>query len=248
MIRSVIIEDEKPAARYLQKIAEAENIIVEALLHSVAEAIHWLQHHNTPDIIFLDIQLGDGISFEIFQKVQPKSAIIFTTAYDEYAIKAFKFNAIDYLLKPINKAEFHQAIEKYKKSSQTTSIDLFQIQQLLQTNFESKYRERFLVKVGTNLKTFETKNIACFYSRDKTTYLFTENREFPLEHSVSELSEQLNPKQYFQISRSAIVNLHFIDNIISYSGNRFKIQIKNISEELIVSRERVADFKFFLQG
>jgi len=246
MQKCVIIEDEKPAARYLKSLVENENIEVVALLHSVEESIFWFKENSEPDLIFLDIQLGDGKSFEIFEKVQIKSSIIFTTAFSEFAIKAFKLNSIDYVLKPINKKDIKAAIEKYFQLKTPFNIDISQIQQLLQTNFENRYKERFLIKIGSNLRSISSKDIACFYSKDKTTYLFTEGREYPLDISISDLIQDLQPKDFFQISRSVIVQLAFIDTLVAYSGNRFMVKIKQVHEELIVSRERVQEFKNWL--
>lgn len=246
-MKTIIIEDEKPAARYLVKLLQDEGIEPLAMLNSVKESVNWFQNNEEPDLIFLDIQLGDGISFEIFEQVQPKSSIIFTTAYDEYALKAFKFNSIDYLLKPINKLDLRNAIEKFRERQNPVVWDAFQLQSLLSNNFDNKYRERFLIKVGSNLKTIQTDHISCFYSKNKGTYLFTENREYPIEQTLGDLESQLNPKDYFRISRNAIVNLRHIENISTHSGSRYQLFIKNLDEELIVSRERVNDFKIWLE-
>lgn len=246
-MKTIIIEDEKPAARYLAKLLENEGIQPLATLNSVKESVQWLKNNEEPELIFLDIQLGDGISFEIFEEIQPKSSIIFTTAYDEYALKAFKFNSIDYLLKPINKLDLQQAIQKFKERRVPVVWDAFQLQSLLTNNFDSKFRERFLVKVGSNLKTIQTENIASFYSKNKGTYLFTEGREYPIDQTLGDLENQLNPKDFFRISRNAIVHLAYIENITTHSGSRYQLFIKNLDEELIVSRERVNDFKIWLE-
>lgn len=243
----IIIEDEKPAARYLMRMLQKQGLEPAAVLNSVQEAVEWLRNNPDPDLIFLDIQLGDGVSFEIFEQIQPKSAIIFTTAYDEYALRAFKFNSIDYLLKPINESDLSGAIDKFRRNNRASSWDLMQLKALLSQNFENPYRERFLVKVGANLKTIETENIACFYAKEKATYLFSEGREYPIESSLNDLESQLDPKIFFRISRNAIVNLKFIDKIISYSGSRFKLFVNRVEEELIVSRERVNNFKQWLE-
>lgn len=244
----IIIEDEKPAARYLMRLLQKQGLEPKAVLNSVKESIQWLKENPEPDLIFLDIQLGDGISFEIFEEIQPKSAIIFTTAYDEYAIRAFKFNSIDYLLKPINEKDLKTALDKFKQNAFPANWDILQLKSLLNQNFESTYRERFLIKVGSNLKTIETENVSCFYSKNKSTYLFTDNREYPIESSLGDLETQLNPKDFFRISRNAIVNLKFIENIKTHSGSRFQLELKNVKEELIVSRERVNDFKQWLES
>lgn len=246
-MKTIIIEDEKPAARYLVKLLQEEGIEPIAMLNSVKESIKWFHENEEPDLVFLDIQLGDGISFEIFEKVQPKSSIIFTTAYDEYALRAFKLNSIDYLLKPINRIDLRNALKKFQERKNPLVFDPFQLQSLLSNNFDSKYRERFLVKVGSNLKTIQTECISCFIAKNKATYLCHENREYPIEQTLSELEEQLNPKDFFRISRNAIVHLPHIDSITTHSGSRYQLFIKNVDEELIVSRERVNDFKTWLE-
>src|SRR5690606_11265888 len=246
-MKSIIIEDEKPAARYLNRMLENLGIHPLAILHSVKDSVAWFLENPEPDLIFLDIQLGDGISFEIFEKVQPKSSIIFITAYDEYAIKAFKFNSIDYLLKPINEVDLNRAISKFREKHTPVFWDALQLKSLLLNNFENKFRERFLVKIGSNLKTIETENISCFYAKNKSVYLYTENREYPIEQTLSELESQLNPNDFFRISRNAVVNLKYIENITTHTGSRYQLYIKNIEEELIVSRERVNDFKMWLE-
>lgn len=243
----IIIEDEAVAARRLKKLIERNGLQVMAELHSVQASIDWFQHHDEPDLIFLDIQLGDGISFEIFEAIQPKSAIIFTTAYDEYALRAFKFNSIDYLLKPIQEKELVKAIEKFKNTQQPhISFSAMQIQQLLQANFESKYRERFLVKIGQKLKTIETEKISLFYSENKGTYIQTEKRNYLIDNSLEELEEQMNPDQFFRISRQALVHLPFIQEIVSHSGSRLLLTMQGSSAKWMVSRERVQDFKLWL--
>ncbi len=247
-MKTIIIEDEKPAARYLVKLLQEEGIEPLAMLNSVKESVRWFENNQEPDLIFLDIQLGDGVSFEIFGQVQPKSSIIFTTAYDEYALKAFKFNSIDYLLKPINKSDLRKAIEKYRERANPVVWDAFQLQSLLSNNFDNKYRERFLIKVGSNLKTIHTETISCFCSKNKATYLFTENREYPIEQSLGDLESQLNPRDFFRISRNSIVNLRHIENITTHSGSRYQLYIKGVEEDLIVSRERVNDFKIWLEN
>lgn len=249
-ITCIIIEDEKPAARLLKKWVENEGLEVVCLLHSVQEAVQYFMENDAPDLLFLDIQLGDGISFEIFEQVMVKSAIIFTTAYDDYAIKAFKLNSIDYLLKPINPKELSQAIDKFKQKNQAqlhNTIDLQQIQKLLNTNFEKKYKERFLIKIGTTLRTISTQEISCFYSESKSTNVCVDSREYPIDSSITELANELNPNDFFQISRSAIVHFPFVQDIVAYSGNRLIVKIPSVRTELIVSRERVHEFKLWLQ-
>lgn len=243
----VIVEDEAVAARRLKKMLQNNGIQSVAELHSVKESVAWFTRNPSPDLIFLDIQLGDGISFEIFEQVEPESAIIFTTAYDEYALRAFKFNSIDYLLKPIQEKELQKALEKFRQMQpQQFSFSHTQLQQLLQANFESRYRERFLVKIGQKLKTIETKDVALFYSENKGTYILNDGRSYLIENSLEELEEQLDPDQFFRISRQAIVNLSFIAEIVSHSGSRLLLSMKNSADKWTVSREKVQDFKLWL--
>ena len=197
----IIIEDEKPAARLLQRKVEHLGYKVTTMLHSVEESIAWFSINPHPDLIFLDIQLSDGLSFEIFEKVKIQSAIIFTTAYDEYALRAFKLNSIDYLLKPIDEDELKIAVDK------------FQIQ--------------------------------CFYSENKGTYIHTlENRNYLIDTPLEMLEEELNPKQWYRISRKFIVPIASIKEIVVYSNSRLKIILPTYKDdEVIVSREKVSDFK-----
>lgn len=244
----IIIEDEKPAARYLERMLQKQGIKPSAVLNSVKQSVEWFKNHPEPELIFLDIQLGDGISFEIFEQIQPKCAIIFTTAYDEYALKAFKFNSIDYLLKPIQENELINALHKFNEHKGAVSWDLLKLKEMLIQNFDNKYRERFLVRAGNNLRTIETQSISCFYSKDKSTYLITEDRQFPVDASLNELETQLNPNDFFRINRNAIVHLKFINKIKAHSGSRFILQVHKMTEEFIVSRERINDFKNWLES
>ncbi|MFT5761819.1 MAG: two-component system response regulator LytT, partial [Polaribacter sp.] len=169
----IIIEDEKPAARRLSRMLEELGIKASKMLHSVEESIEWFKNNEHPDLIFLDIQLSDGLSFEIFEHVTITSAIIFTTAYDEYALKAFKLNSIDYLLKPIDEDELKVAVEKYKSHHvQQTDVQLnFEdIKKLLVNPIDRKYRKRFTIKVGQHLKIVSTEDVECFFSENKATY------------------------------------------------------------------------------
>src|SRR5690606_31074140 len=171
---TIIIEDEKPAARLLQRKLRKLDIDAEVMLHSVEEAVHWFGTNEHPDLIFLDIQLSDRLSFEIFEKVAISSAVIFTTAYDEYALKAFKLNSIDYLLKPIDEEDLENALRKYKAGvtrPSAVAIDLEQIKRMLSNPFEKSYKQRFTVKIGQHLKVITTDQIECIYSENKGTYI-----------------------------------------------------------------------------
>jgi len=251
MVKSVIIiEDEKPAARRLQRMLKQENILVDVLLHSVGEAINWLQNNPNPDLIFADIQLSDGLSFEIFEQVKIASAIVFTTAYDQYAINAFKLNSIDYLLKPIKQEELRFALLQFQKQKIENGLDINQLLQSIVSQKEISYKERFSVSFGQHLQSIDVQQIECFYSQDKTTYIFTQNAEnFIYEKSLEAIEKQLNPKHFFKVNRKFIVQYQAIKDIISYSNSRLKIVLKNYKEQdIVVARERVKAFKEWLSS
>src|SRR5690554_1452149 len=243
----VIIEDEKPAARLLSRKLEKLNLPVNQMLHSVEESLKWFSENEQPDLIFLDIQLSDGLSFEIFEKTNIKSAVIFTTAYDEYALKAFKLNSIDYLLKPIDTSELEQAIFKFRERIENKKLDLNWVKNMFRSN-EKTYKERFSIKVGHQLKIVNTSEIECIFSQNKGTYLHTfENRNYPIETALEHIETELNSKQFFRVSRKFIINLDAIKEIQIYSNSRLKIILNSYKEdEIIVSRERVSDFKNWL--
>lgn len=246
---TIIIEDEKPAARLLQRKLEKLNIEVGAMLHSVEEAIEWFSKNEHPDLIFLDIQLSDGLSFEIFEKVNIKSAIIFTTAYDEYTLKAFKLNSIDYLLKPIDEDDLDAAISKFKMRfpNQNTiiNLDFEQIKKMFQNPFDKNFKTRFTVKIGQHLKVISTDEIECFFSENKGTYIHTfDNRNYLIESTLEVLEQELDDKQFYRISRKFIVSLKAIKEIVVYSNSRLRIILPTYKEEeVIVSREKVSEFK-----
>lgn len=246
---ALIIEDEKPAARRLLKLLKDYDIHILDTLHSLSEAENWLDCHSHPELIFLDIQLSDGLSFELFKNRSIKSAIIFTTAYDEYALKAFKINSIDYLLKPIDKDELKFAITQYKARQHRSTLSFEDLKTVFNNNFqEQNYKERFTVKVGEHLKVFETQEIDCFISQHKTSYLITKNgRQYPLEKSLEEIDSMLSPKIFFRINRAYIIHIKAIKDIVTYSNSRLKVILKqDLGESLIVSRERVKGFKTWL--
>lgn len=250
MIQTVIVEDEKPAARRLQRMLEKLNVQVIATLSSVEEATNWFLQHEHPELIFLDIQLSDGLSFEIFENVDIGCCIIFTTAYDEYALQAFKLNSIDYLLKPIDDEELEAAIEKFRKTrhSSPAAIDLKNLKNLLNLP-TSNYRKRFSIQVGQHLKLINSEEISCFYSENKGTYLqTTENRSYLLESSLDKLEQELDPEKFFRVSRKFIIRMKDISDIITYSNQRLEVRLQHYNhQQIIVSRERVKDFKEWLE-
>ncbi|MFV7236372.1 LytR/AlgR family response regulator transcription factor [Flavobacterium sp. ZB4R12] len=245
---TIIIEDEKPAARLLQRKLEKLNIQVGVMLHSVEESIAWFSKNEHPDLIFLDIQLSDGLSFEIFEKVAVKSAIIFTTAYDEYALRAFKLNSIDYLLKPIDEDDLEVAVLKFKArlpKQETLQLDFEQIKKMLTNPFEKNYKKRFTVKIGQHLKVISIDEIECFFSENKGIYIHTfDNRNYLIECTLEVLEQELDPVDFFRISRKFIIPLKAIKEIVLYSNSRLKVILPSYKDdEVIVSREKVSDFK-----
>ena len=251
-MKTIIIEDEKPAARLLQRKLEKLNVRVEVMLHSVQEAIEWFSKNEHPDLIFLDIQLSDGLSFELFEKVEIKSAVIFTTAYDEYALRAFKLNSIDYLLKPIDEEELSVSISKFKshfiKSKEgnlNSQIDFEKIKQMFQSSFGQNSKKRFTVKIGQHLKVISTDEIECFFSENKGTYIHTfDNRNYLIESTLEVLEQELDSKDFYRISRKFIIPMKAIKEIVVYSNSRLRVILPTFKdEEVIVSREKVSDFK-----
>ena len=248
---TIIIEDEKPAARLLQRKLQKLDVEVGVMLHSVEESIDWFTKNEHPDLIFLDIQLSDGLSFEIFEKIHIKSAVIFTTAYDEYALRAFKLNSIDYLLKPIDEEDLEVAVSKFKSrlpKQETLQLDFDQIKKMLSNPFDKNYKKRFTVKIGQHLKVIAIEEIECFFSENKGTYLHTfDNRNFLIETTLELLEQDLDPSEFFRVSRKFIIPLKAIKEIVVHSNSRLKVILPSYKEEeVIVSREKVADFKTWI--
>jgi two-component system response regulator LytT len=233
----IIIEDEKPAARRLNRMLLALGIEAKIMLHSVEESLNWLQNNEQPDLIFLDIQLSDGLSFDIFEEIEVKSAIIFTTAYDEYALEAFKLNSIDYLLKPLDEDELKFAVDMFKEKQpkQThVQVDLDTIRKLLINPVDRKFKKRITIKIGQHIKIINIGAVECFYSENKSTYI----------HTI----ENLNQEQFFRVNRTFIVHINSVKDIIAYSNSRLKLVLNSFAEaEIIVSRERVKDFKRWIE-
>ncbi|RKR07891.1 LytTR family two component transcriptional regulator [Maribacter vaceletii] len=248
----IIIEDEKPAARRLSRLLSDLGVEVSTMLHSVEESILWFNENEHPDLIFLDIQLSDGLSFEIFETIEIKSAIIFTTAYDEYALQAFKLNSIDYLLKPIDDEELEVAVKKYKNlkpEPEKLALDFEDIKKLLVNPLEREYKKRFTARVGQHLKIINADEVACFYSENKGTYAATtEGRNYLLDVTLENLENELEPKVFFRVSRKFYVNINHIKDIISYTNSRLQVKVNGYNEqEIIVSREKVKNFKLWLE-
>ncbi len=248
----LIIEDEKPSARRLNRMLADLDVTVNVMLHSVEEAVAWFKSNEHPDLIFLDIQLSDGLSFEIFDQVEVKSAIIFTTAFDEYALQAFKLNSVDYLLKPIDDEDLEKAVRKFKERTpqpQNVALNFEDIRKLLgATAVEREFKKRFTTKIGQHIKMIPIDEIECFYSENKGTYAGTvDGRNYLLDTTLELLENDLEPETFFRVSRKYYVNINAIADIVAYTNSRLKIKLNNWKEqEIIVSRERVKDFKTWI--
>lgn len=249
-MKYIIIEDEQLASKRLRELMETVRPEYQFVakfdsVESATISLPALQY----DLILMDIQLADGNSFDIFDQIQVNAPLIFTTAYDEFAIKAFKTNSVDYLLKPIDQGELTTAIEKFEANNnkQSSSTDEPKLTDLIKS-LQPKGKERFVVKIGEHLKTVETTDIQLIYSQDKATYLFTNSgKKFLVDYSLEKVEELLNQDQFFRVSRKFMVSVSSIKDIISFSNSRLEIVIDQFDDEqIIVARERVGDFKNWL--
>lgn len=247
----LLIEDEQPAAKRLT------NLILEcrpqatilAAIDSVERTVQWLGSNAAPDLIFMDIQLADGLSFDIFNQTSILSPIIFTTAYDQYTLKAFKVNSVDYLLKPIDPAELQAAFVKFDQVfGKKINYDLGAIQQLIHAMSQPQYKERFLVRVGQQMMYILVADIHYFYSEDGLAYAKTgDGKKHLIDYTLEQLEENLNPADFFRVNRKIITHVNSIVKIAPYFNSRLKLEIKpSVEFEVLVSRERVNDFKKWL--
>jgi two-component system, LytTR family, response regulator LytT len=248
-MKILVVEDEAPAARRLVKLiqeAVSEANIVQ-VLDSVESTVNWLRANPSPDLLLLDIHLADGNSFLIFEQTEVKCPVIFATAFDEYAIKAFKVNSIDYLLKPIEKAELQKALLKFKHLKGTATIDMQQLLAMLKEE-KSEYKERFLARVADRLVPIEVAHIHYFVAEDKLIYLQTPTHKYPIDFTLDELENLLNPKHFFRLNRKVLGHLQSIQKIHNHLNGKLKITLTpNYAEELFVSREKASEFKAWLE-
>lgn len=249
-MRVLIIEDEKPAARRLSSMVNEldKGIEIVDVLDSVSASVAWFKTFSAPDLVFLDIQLADGLSFEIFAQVEIDAPIIFTTAYDQYALKAFKVNSVDYLLKPIDPEDLQAAWEKFTKQSKTSRIDSFQIKALLEEIHGPQYKERFLVKSGEQLNYLAVDDIAFFLSESGVAQAISQKKvPFALDKNLENLEELLDPNRFFRVNRKMILNIESIEKIHTWFNGRLKLDLQpDPGFEVFVSRDRVNDFKSWL--
>ena len=250
-MKIIIIEDEQPAARFLKRKIESLGYEVFLMLHSVQDSLAYFKENPAPDLLFLDIQLSDGLSFEIIEKYNLSCSLIFTTAYDQYALKAFKTNSIDYLLKPIDNEELENAIKKYEKNAnKLEGFDFDSIKKAIAGKEEKIFKTRFSVKIGEHIKIINTNDAVCLYSENKGSYFYSnEKRIYLLDYNMDELEDVLPPKDFFRVNRQFIINVNFIKDIILFTNSRLKIILHHFTdEEIIVSRERVQDFKKWIEA
>jgi DNA-binding LytR/AlgR family response regulator len=251
-MRVLIIEDEEVAANRLEsQLKEIDpDIEVMAKLGSISASTKWLLHHK-PDLILLDIQLSDGLSFKIFEQVSTTSPIIFTTAYNQYAIKAFELNSVAYLLKPIRKSDLKQSLDKLDAMKSAFSIDFDNILAQYEGRKPS-YKNRFLIRLGEKFTKVETSDIAYCYALEKDVYAKTSaNRTFPMDYSLDQLEDLLDPKLFFRINRKFLVGMHSIQNMIILSRSRIKLELAPKPSnplEAVVSINRSADFRRWMDG
>ncbi len=248
----LIIEDEPQAAKRIETLVLEllPNAHVLDKIDSVKKSVQWFKNNPSPDLTLMDIQLADGTSFQIFEQCDVICPVIFTTAYDEYALKAFKVNSIDYILKPVDKNDLQIALKKLEalsRSGDDTRKLLTSIGDVVQ-KLSRKYKERFVIKVGEHLRTIEVKDILYFYSQEKATFCHThENRNHILDFTLEQLEDMIDPLVYFRVNRKYFVRAEAIQDIISFTNSRLKLVLNNSADgDVIVARERVQEFKQWL--
>ena len=247
-MRILIIEDELPAARRIEQLIRQQRPQVEilAVIDSISEAVKWFAQNPAPELILMDIHLADGLSFDIFQLIKIQSMVIFTTAYDQYAIRAFKVNSIDYLLKPIDALELKNALDKYDQvRGNTASFDYSMLNGMLGNLKNRNYRERFLVKFGNAFTYIQAQEMRFCYAEDSLVFTrLADGKKYSLDHTLEQLEQLLNPTHFFRINRKILLHIDAVDKIHPYFNNRLKLELQpSPGFEIVVSRERVQDFK-----
>ena len=258
-MKILLVEDESATARRLQKLLLEIDATIQvlAILESIAQTVSWLSSNDEPDLIFMDINLSDGLSFGIFDEIELNCPVIFTTAYDQYAIQAFKVNSIDYLLKPINKESLAGSLNKYHKLYNRESeaqnvipkLDIAKLALALGVN-KPAYLRRVVVRFGEIIKAIEIKDVAYFYSDEKIVFMtLKEGKSYPVDFTLDHLEQRLDPDLFFRINRKFLINYYSIEKMISYSKSRIKITLNPPCElESVSSTERSGEFKDWLSG
>jgi len=252
-MKILIIEDEPFAQQELIRLLNGLQIKFETLgmIDTVEDAVDWLKNHPSPELIFLDIQLADGLSFDIFRQVEVQCPVIFTTAYDEYAIRAFQLNSIDYLLKPINPGDLMKAFNKLDSmkslmlagEKDNLSISRKQLENLLNLG-KKEYKSRFLVKIGDQLKYIPVQEVAYFYAEENVVFVITrKNDRYIIDYSIEEVDKLVDPKDFFRLNRAFVTNIDGIDKVYKYLNSRLKIELKPATDkDILVSRAKVSEF------
>lgn len=245
-MKVLIIEDERLASQKLVRLIKEidKDIEVIDILESVESATNWLLNNPYPELIFMDIQLEDGLCFEIFENIDLEIPVIFTTAFDEYSLKAFKVNSVDYLLKPIDSEELKKAIQKYrlvhKRKTNFTNMEA------LLKHLQPKRKERFLIKIGEHFRSIQVSDINCFFIKDRCSFIRIANgKKYTIDYSLDKVERMIDPNLFFRVNRNFIINFTAIHDIVAYSSNRLKIKLEGWTgnDKILVSRERVSDFK-----
>ncbi len=250
-MKVLIIEDEKPAAEHIQNLIRRVDpaISIEGPLDSVKKSVAWFDSHPHPDLAMMDIQLADGLSFEIFEKTRVDCPVIFTTAFNEYAIRAFKVNSVDYLLKPIDFEDLKNAMEKFRKNFLHRDMGKFALMMdQIMDNLGREHKQRFVIKVGEHIKSIPVENIHYFYSMEKATFIHTQDQHnYVIDYSLDQLEDLVDPQRFFRINRKYLISYQSIDDIVTYSNNRLKIELHHSKDhDAIVAREKVSLFKKWL--
>lgn len=246
-MKVIIIEDEKPAAEKLHKaILKAEaSASIEAVLDSVQASIKWLRKNPLPDLIFMDIELTDGLSFKILDSVVITTPIIFTTAFDEFWQEAFEHNGIEYLLKPIRQEKLEAALQKFENLKQFFTANLLQLRKWQQQDSHTTYKKRYLVKRGMDFITIRAEDIAYFYATHKLVCLVnSKGQKFILDKSLADIEKETDPVQFYRLNRKFLVSIHAIKKIKTYPKSKLLVELDpTVNEEIIISQENVTGFK-----
>lgn len=247
----LILEDEEQALNRLQKLIT--EVVPDAVLVgyavSVQAAVEWLENNIMPDLIFMDIQLADGNSFQLFNKVKINCPVVFTTAYEDYALQAFKVNSVDYLLKPIDKMDVKRAIDKLKllQASRSFTVDYSAILKTIQPP-EKKYKDRFIIKLGDTIKSVSLPDVAYFYTENKANFICTnEGKRFPVDFNLDQIEQMVNPKKFFRINRQFIIGHHAIEEMKAHTRSRVIVKLSPPSKlDTVVAIDRATDFRNWL--
>lgn len=251
-MKVLIVEDEKSASKRLINLLNELDPGIEVLqvLDTVKRTADWFRHNRVPDLLFLDIHLADGLSFDVFEDVDIACPVIFTTAYDQYALKAFELHSIDYLLKPIDSQKLEKALGKYRMMVKPAGsmLDASVLQQALDMMQGKRYKERFIVKYGEHIRSIAVDDICCFFSEEKITFFkIYQGRKFVVDYTLEQVEQLVDPGNFFRINRKYIIHVDAIEDVVVYSNSRLKLVVKHLTDvDTIVAREKVQAFKSWL--